>query len=469
MPVPRFDNPSKRGTGYTHFTRESTMTSRITPVEVAFRSPMAMRTAKLADLLDWSLTWASHQRRAIKARSPIDDKEVLIPVSTSVNAHRARASLQQVLTHSDKDKVDALFNRIEGDLTKDDDLAELALQLGMIGRKVDERREQRIEEETDDLVASIIQGVVNNLVSEVRVEHTVDGKPIKGQWWAMAQGDGSVWYECRDHDPYVKVETMAGVGGHNRMMHGDPEEVAATQAKAHAATAKKAADRKAHETEVSRRPWVAKRGSTERTAVPDGVTTTGRVYEHPYVDEVTYADGTVIYECNICHEFSNAEKGRPVAHHVGAAHKDRERVGQSEPTHIVSDYPAPAWHRKPHSPKLRSEVLAALDTIEDWHLLSREELATQIEERIMEGRPERQPTEPLTDAEVLARIAVLMDRGQFDHLRQEVNALTAMVTTLTAERDEAATKAEVAVTAGERARRNLQALRELIDEAAVAE
>jgi len=432
------------------------MAPRVTQQEVRFRSPSASRTAKIAEMLGWSLTWASHQHKAIKARGPIDDKEILIPVTTSVNANRARASLQQVLTHSGRERVDALFNGIQGDLTQDDELAELALELGMVGRRVDERIEQQREEETEDLVASIIQAAVNNLVSEVRVEHGAKGEKLKGEWWAVATSQGT-YFECRDHEPpYPRVETRAGVGGHNRMMHGDPEEVAATQAKAHAATAKQAADRKARATEVSRTPWVAKRGGVhpERT--------TGRVYEHSYVDQVTYADGTVEYECNICHEYSS-EKGRPVANHVGAAPKDRDRGPEPE-THVVTDYPAPAWHRKPHSPKLRSEVLSALDTIEDWHLLSREELATQIEERIMEGRPERQPAEPLTDTEILARISLLLDRGQFDHMRQEVESLTRQVVLLTDERNEALVNAEVAAVAAERARTNLRTFKELVNE-----
>jgi len=436
------------------------MAPRVTQQEVRFRSPSASRTAKIAEMLGWSLTWASHQHRAIKARGPIDDKEILIPVTTSVNANRARAMLTQVLRHSGQERTDALFMGIEGDLSKDDELAELALELGMVGRRVDERIEQRREEEAEDLVASIIQAAVNNLVSEVRVEHGAKGEKLKGEWWAIATSDGT-YFECRDHEPpYPRVETRAGVGGHNRMMHGDPEEVAATQAKAHAATAKQAADRKARVTEVTRVPWLAKKGAGQGEGV-------GRVYSHEFVDEVTYADGTVEYECNICHEFTR-EKGRPVAQHIGAAHKDRERT-QTVETHITTEYPAPEYHYPsghPHrrSRKLRTEVLSALDTIENWHLLSREELATQIEERIMEARPERQPAEPLTDTEILARIAMLLDRGQFDQMRQEVNALTQQVVSLTSERDEALVSAEVATADAARARSNLRTFKELVSE-----
>jgi hypothetical protein len=316
------------------------------------------------------------------------------------------------------------------------------------------------EKRSEALVEQIIQGVVNNFITEVRLEHGAKGERLKGNWYAVSRGDGTAWFECRDHNPFVHVETKAGIGGHNRMMHGDPEEVAATQARAHAATAKMAADRKARLTEVSRVPWIAKRGSSQGEGK-------GRVYSHPFVDEVTYADGTVEYECNICHEFTSA-KGRGAAMHVGAAHKDRERT-QAIETHITTEYPAPEYHYPdghPHrrSPKLRTEVLSALDTIENWHLLSREELATQIEERIMEGRPERQPTEPLTDAEVLARIAMLLDRGQFDQMRQEVDVLTQQVVALTGERDEAVVTAEVATAAAERARTNLRTFKELVSE-----
>jgi hypothetical protein len=357
--------------------------------------------------------------------------------------------------------VDALFSRIEGDLLKDDELAELALELGMVGRKVEARAEALREEESEDLVESIIQGVVNNFITEVRLEHGADGQTLKGNWYAVSRGDGTAWFECRDHDPFAHVETKAGIGGHNRMMHGDPDEIAATQAKAHAATAKQAADRKARVTEVTRIPWLAKKGSGQGEGV-------GRVYSHEFVDEVTYADGTVEYECNICHEFTR-EKGRPVAQHVGSAHKDRKRT-QAVETHVTTEYPPPEYrypsghHAHRRSPKLRTEVLSALDTIENWHLLSREELATQIEERIMEGRPERQPTEPLTDAEVLARIAMLLDRGQFDQMRQEVNVLTQQVVALTGERDEAVVSAEVATAAAERARTNLRTFKELVSE-----
>ena len=442
--------------------RESaTVVQHLTPQEVRFTTPHAARTAKLAELLGWSLTWASHQHRAIKARSPIDNKEVLIPVSTSVNARRSKAALQQILTHSPKDKVDGLFDAIQEDLTKDPDLAELALELGMIGRRVEEQMQERREEIAGQLATEVVEHIVGTLVSEVQVTHTTDGKPMKGQWWAVATRDGT-YYECRDHDPPVRVETVAGVGGHNRMMHGDPEEVAATLAKAHASSQKVRAEKKARATEVSRVPWLAKRGGVH----PE--TGTGRVYEHSYVDEVTYADGTVEYECNICHEYTNA-KGRPVANHVGNGHKDREHRGQPSESRVITDYPQPAWHRRAHSPKLRTEVLAALDSIEDWHLLSQEELAIRIEEHIMAARPERQPAEPLTDSEILVRISMLLDRGQFDHLRHEVADLTEMVTTLTTQRDDALIAAETATREADRRRANLRALQELIDEAAQAE
>jgi len=435
------------------------MAPRVTPTEVRFRSQAAMRTAKIAELLGWSLTWASHQHRALKARGPIDDKEILIPVTTSVNANRARATLSQILTHSGRERVDALFNNVEGDLTKDDELAELALELGMAGRKVDERMEEARDAEAAASADEIIQGVIANLVAEVRVEHGSDGQKLKGDWWAVSTVNGT-YFECRDHEPpYPRVETRAGVGGHNRMMHGDPDEVAATQARAQEASLQKAADRRARQTEVSRVPWLAKKGSVQ------GNLKVGRVFEHQYVDEVTYADGTVEYECNICHDYTS-DKGRPVAHHVGAAHKDRERSAEPE-THKISDYPEPDYHRTPshqRSPKLRSEVLSALDSIADWHLLSREELAAQIEERIMEARPERQLAEPLTDAEILARIAGLLDRGQFDQMRREVDALTQQVVLLTDERNEALVNAEVAAADAERARGNLRAFKELVNE-----
>jgi hypothetical protein len=59
---------------------------------------------------------------------------------------------------------------------------------------------------------------------------------------------------------------------------------------------------------------------------------------------------------------------------------------------------------------------------------------------------------------------MLLDRGQFDQMRQEVNVLTQQVVALTGERDEAVVSAEVATAAAERARTNLRTFKELVSE-----
>jgi len=59
---------------------------------------------------------------------------------------------------------------------------------------------------------------------------------------------------------------------------------------------------------------------------------------------------------------------------------------------------------------------------------------------------------------------MLLDRGQFDQMRQEVNALTQQVVSLTSERDEALVSAEVATADAARARSNLRTFKELVSE-----
>lgn len=415
-------------------------THQIDPTQVRFSSPNARRIARLADLLGWSITWASHQQKALKLRSAIDAKEILLPVKTSLNANRARASIGQVLTHSETQRVNDLVFKVEGDLTKDDELAELAVLLGLMHREIEEDREAQREEHLTAAIGDLI-------AQAIQVETPIPN--IKGEWYAVTEASGS-WFECRAHETPMRVETRAGIGGHNRSHHSEATPLWETRP---AVIARQEA------TEVARIPWLAKGGLNE--GVGEGHE--GRVWEHPYVEQVTYSDGRVEFECAICHEFAG-RTGKSAATHVGKAHPEREPVEKS--LRVITDYPEPSYHRHVHSsPRLRADLLSALDAIgETWHSLSREELARKIEEYIVENRPERAPAEPLTDTEVLARIAALVDRGEFDHLRRQVESLTTQVVEITTQRDDALSQQAMAQQQADRERSNLTALREMLDD-----
>ena len=194
---------------------------------------------------------------------------------------------------------------------------------------------------------------------------------------------------------------------------------------------------------VSSVPWLAKAG-------PSGVGK-GSKYESPHTLEELMSDGSIRYKCRTC-DFTD-DNGKSVSLHSGRKHganRERERI-------IVNDY-GPVEHRPAREPRLVSDILGALDAIENWHLLSKEILAERVSTLIIEARPDRTPSEPLTPEQVIERIRYLVDGERIGAMHAEVEQLRGQYAEVVA-RAEAAEAAEAAAKAEtERVRVNLRAL-----------
>lgn len=161
---------------------------------------------------------------------------------------------------------------------------------------------------------------------------------------------------------------------------------------------------------VSSTPWLARRGGNKGGG--------GTMYESAAVDERVWSDGSTTYGCRHCDYCSNGP--RSVAVHAAKAHPDKpapERV-----TLPVDEY-TPTDIERPRR-RLTAEIVAALDGIEGWRDMDAQALAASVAEAMMEAKPEHHVTrEPLTDAQVLARIASLVDQGQTLHLHEQLSNL----------------------------------------------
>jgi len=194
---------------------------------------------------------------------------------------------------------------------------------------------------------------------------------------------------------------------------------------------------------VSSVPWLAKAGPSS-----DG---RGSKYESPHTLEELMSDGSIRYKCRSC-DFTD-DNGKSVSLHSGAKHganKSRERI-------IVEDY-GPVEHRPPREPRLVSDILSALDGIENWHLLSKEILADKVATLIIEARPDRTPSEPLTPEQVIERIRYLVDGERIGAMHAEVEQLRGQYAEVVARAEAAEAAAEAAKKETERVRVNLRAL-----------
>jgi hypothetical protein len=202
-------------------------------------------------------------------------------------------------------------------------------------------------------------------------------------------------------------------------------------------------------TEVTVRPWMARRYGSEGGR--------GLMYESKSVLEVTHGDGSITYRCVFC-DFEN-DKPRSVSSHVSRSKKGHD-LDPVEPTLLrVNEYRASEETRASAGGRpsgLRSRILAALSAMDDWSNLTRDDLADRLSEALA-SEHEPTPAEPLTDAQIVARITAIIDNGRLAQMHQQMDDLTTALAQATQAREAAEHRAETL-------RSNMAALRDLISD-----
>lgn len=171
-------------------------------------------------------------------------------------------------------------------------------------------------------------------------------------------------------------------------------------------------------TVVSEKPWLAR-----SSGVPGGK---GTKYESPFVLERLWSDGHVDYKCPTC-DYSS-DRPRSVSSHA-SLREDHPKGPQSKKQRRipVKNYEA-SGEKHPNRAavsRLATELLAALDGMENWHSLSPEELARRVAERIYAERPERESPPDLTSEQIIERISFLVDGGRYFEMHQQVERAAA--------------------------------------------
>lgn len=209
-----------------------------------------------------------------------------------------------------------------------------------------------------------------------------------------------------------------------------------------------------------RRPWKARMGSSRRKATTD-------YYESSTVDEVTYSDGSKMYACRFEGCPYTSDRPRSVARHFGSAHTakgETEKVDASKRVPIAEGVAfdradmEPEHHRT-YSPSERL-VKALTEFLESAGTLDPAGLAyaalTWFHDRPDLGDPEVRERGPLTDAEVVARIRLLVG-GRDVELEAKYEELLRRHDAVCEERDELSARLGEVVEDRDRIRNDLDA------------
>lgn len=435
----------------------------VRPGELSGFAQISRRVITLARMLGWDVRWSGVSKQNVILRSD-DGKRLVIP-PTNVNVNRAQSWIRVILRHTEHSKIRNLYQGGTGiNLARDPDAAEIVAAFGVELKLFTDAYDEAMEAQDRDTVSQeteeeVVPRVAETVVMEgpVEVKYQGSGSDSYGSdWWVRIHPDGKQEYICKAHDTeYVAAKGLQSIGPHNRHhMPGAREHVEGIRQKATEASAR--ARRKAEpEPEViepvvpvvARRPWLARLSDSGRG--PGGL-----MYESPYVDVVTLADGTETYECRQQHDYRSTNP-RGVANHSAKAHG----IIKTDRTPITTpQYEPSGFHREQSAvARLSHEITHALDTIEGWRDMESQELAQTVARVMVERRPDRATIEPLTDQQILARIAGLLDRGQLAEVHQQMEQLAERLR----ESEELAATAERRAT---RAESNLSALRDLLNE-----
>lgn len=348
--------------------------------------PEARRIIAFGRILAWRVRWSNSDKKLVVLHAPNGGKELHIP-TTNINYKRARSWMKQMLTYSEPMDV---MNLLEGgfDLRKEPDIAQLVATYGTeLSEQLKEWQKEDEQKVAIEAVSVVGEGTMANALRDAQAEKA--GKAEKKQRQSRA---------------------------------APPEPDKPEPEESHGVTERRV---------VSERPWLAKRGGTKGAS--------GRVYESQGVMVVTYDDGTEAYKCRFC-DFTHPDNPRSVKMHAANRKSfDPTHQAVSERVLLRTDDYEPSDIKKPHRAavaRLTNDLVAALDGLEAWQALEAHELASVLAQRVVDARPEHHvSTEPLTAAQVLARITSLVDNGQIASLHRQVGEMRDALAEQTARAD----------------------------------
>lgn len=396
----------------------------------------------LAHALGWSV-WSNGPMVVLRSTF-VPDKTINVP-KASLNDNRRVSMLHQIGTNTDPEIIrlavdEGIINGQQVDLTKNSTEASIVKRLIPLAMTYKKERQELVDASVKELVdAAVETTVAETAVSAAmaqaqeraaqRERQVADERPTwteephrtmsgAGDWIKRTASDGAVVWVCRLCDPPAVVDTPQAIGGHMRMMHRDA--VAAAPEPVAPVTTENLPDGV-----ISAKPWLARRAGKG-----DG---TGLMYASAAVMEWTYADGRVEFNCSEC-TYHSPDRPRSVSAHYAGSHASGEGRRPAPTAFEVATYEGSGMVRNASAERrLRSEIMAALDQIEDFAALTSEELARTLASQMLANRPDRAPLVALTADETLARIKALVDRGEYDSLHTTVRGLEAQVVALNAE------------------------------------
>lgn len=399
---------------------------------------------RLAHDLGWSMRWVGSNKNVVHITSPIEPSKRIVIPSTNLNADRARSTTRQIQRYSDPDKVS---DWVDSHTTvRGKGAVRVALDIGPEPPKpTPQARPQTAMAATlteADRSASRTESTIGD---EVR-----SGVPCSNCRTTYSKctdrilaGKSACCGECRSTDTHeVRVE---------RTLHiPKPAEPQVSQIR---------------DTEVepphvvTEKPWMVRRGGSGSGS--------GRMYESPHVIHRVWSDGHEDYKCKHCaaDPYEN-DNPRSVAVHATKTHVEQRDPDAPKRAFAVQDY-EPTDIKRPMSAirRLTSDLLRALDGMDDWSSMSPDELAKVLAEHVYEERPDREPALPLTPEQILARITMLVDGGRLAEMHQSVERTAAALVEATEDRQRLA--GEVADLQREvtRLHEERRALRDLLAEA----
>jgi hypothetical protein len=183
---------------------------------------------------------------------------------------------------------------------------------------------------------------------------------------------------------------------------------------------------------VKREPWLARRNAKRGGGIR---------YESEAVIQRTWNNGDIDFECAFEGCDYASDKPRSVANHYGAAHtqKGEAEPAQNGPLHVDPEYTEPASTRtyRP-TQRLVEALMHVIDTDEFAGMDASEQAALILS--WFHDRPdiehESRPLVPLTDADILNRIRVLVGTPDPDQTEQ-IESLTGELIEARRQRDEA--------------------------------
>lgn len=352
-------------------------------------SKQARRFIDAAHALGWTLRWVGRNNQTVQVISPNGEKSINVP-KTSINANRVKSWVNALSHHSEPD---AFHDYVEAQWP------EAARQ---------KPRAPRPELRARETAFGV--GVVEYSDGDIPPMTMRTFAPDEAQ--VAAEVAAEVTAEAQRMEDHMREEKRKARRQAEREASRLRDRISAEER----ARLEEAAAGAPEVTVVSEGPWMVRQAPHG-----DG---TGMGYESHSVIQKVMSDGSVVYRCRFCHWPSN-ENPRSVSTHASKAHPEHPAPKNPTLLRIQKYEDSGITHDTSPRRRLRSDLLWALDTIDGWEGMGREELAAALAEAVYDHRPDRQPSEPLTPEQVIRRIEMLVDGGRAAALHQQVEATAA--------------------------------------------